>query len=169
MLLLFITATVLILVSLVALLFSSNLRRLKSMEQSVSALPAIGHYQPMLRLLSEEDIAIAAGNPKLIRSLRRQRREIFRGYLRCLTKDYGRLLTGIRLAMVNSGVDRPDLAQALVRNQMVFAAALCRIQIRLMMHTAGFGQVDVSRLVGALDTLRAQVAMLTPQPMAAAG
>jgi len=40
---------------------------------------------------------------------------MFRGYLRCLTKDYARLLSGIREMMVESGVDRPDLAKALVR------------------------------------------------------
>ena len=116
----------------------------------------------MLRLLSEEDFSLAGSNPILRAKIGARRRELFRGYLRCLTKDYARLLAGIRRLMVESGVDRPDLAKALAKNRYLFALALCRIEINLQLHALGIGKVDVSGLVNALDALRNTVNVMTP-------
>jgi hypothetical protein len=129
--------------------------------------PAAARYRPMLRLLSDDDIAFASSDKRLVKKLRAQRNRLFRDYLRCLTKDYGRLLAGIRLAMVNSGVDRPDLARALAANQTRFALALCRIECRVFLHQFGIGKVDISGLVDAIDVLRAQVSILTPVALSA--
>jgi hypothetical protein len=116
----------------------------------------------MVRLLSDEDAAFVSTHKAIARKLRTDRRKIFRGYLNCLTKDYARLLNGVRLAMVRSGVDRPDLAHALAKNQILFAFALCRIEYRLLLHQVGIGKVDVSGLVDAIDALRTQVSFLAP-------
>jgi hypothetical protein len=69
--------------------------------------------------------------------------------------------------MVQSGVDRPDLAQALVRNRLVFTMALCKAEIRLTLFATGIGKVDISGLVAALDALRAQAGALQTAPVAA--
>jgi hypothetical protein len=116
----------------------------------------------MLRILSEEDLGFASGNRTLQKKIRARRRKIFRGYLRCLTKDYARLLSGLRRAMVESGVDRPDLAGAIAKNRFRFALALCRIEVHLQLHALGIGKVDVSGLVEALDALRGAVNVMTP-------
>jgi hypothetical protein len=129
------------------------------------AAPAPNRYAPMLRLLSDEDLEFVAGNKKLLRRLRTRRRQIFRDYLRCLTKDYGRLLAGLRAAMVRSGVDRPDLARALARNQLLFVLAVSRIELRLQLHALGIGKVDVSGLVQAMEQLRLQLRFLEPAPL----
>ncbi len=126
-----------------------------------------GRYHPMLRLLADDDLEFVAGNPKLTRMLRADRRRIFRRYLACLTKDYGRLLEGIRLVMVQSSVDRPDLARALAKNRVLFALAVTRIEFRLALHAAGIGTVDISGVVEAFDRLREHAATLAPAPMAA--
>jgi hypothetical protein len=96
--------------------------------------------------------------------LRSERRKLFRRYLACLTKDYGKLLAGIRMVMVQSGVDRPDLAKALAKNRALFAIAICRVEFRLALHSAGIGQVDISGVVGAFDALRDQVASFSAAP-----
>jgi len=157
----------LISVSAVAFQFFAALRLLHSDARTQTATSPLNRYQPMLRLLSDDDLRFVAGNKVLAKKLRGERKDIFRGYLRCLTKDYGRLLAGVRLAMVNSGVDRPDLAKALIKNKILFALALCRIEMRLSLYSLGLGRVDVSGLVEAMDALRGQVAFLAPATFAA--
>lgn len=165
MLLPFIIILILISTGLFALAFFSRLRRLRVIAQGNTPVVAVtNRYRPMLRLLGDEDADFVAANKTIALKLRAQRRQIFRGYLACLTKDYAQLLDGVRLAMVRSGVDRPDLAHALAKNKILFTLALCRIEYRLFLHQAGVGKVDVSGLVDAVDALRAQVGFLTPAP-----
>ena len=136
-------------------------------QSGAASVNVSGRYRPMLRLLSEDDFAFLAGNPKLIRSLRAERHKLFRGYLRCLTKEYGRLLAGIRMVMVQSKVDRPDLARALAKNRMLFALAICRIEYRLNMNAMGLGKVDISGVVEAFDRLREHAVAMSALPTAA--
>lgn len=124
-------------------------------------------YRPMLRLLAEDDLRFGAANGNL-HGLRSQRRRLFRSYLRCLTRDYSLLLSGIRTVMVRSGIDRPDLARALAKNRTLFAIALCKIELRLALHAVGVGTVDISALVDAFEGLRAQARILSVAPVAAA-
>ena len=142
------------------LLFFMRLRILQTAETNPAPVILAGRYRPMLRLLAEEDFRFVSANPSLRKTLRTERCRLFRGYLRCLTRDYGRLLAGLRHAMVQSGIDRPDLAHALVRNRIRFAAALCSAEIRLILYSAGIGKVDISGLVAALDVLRTQTGAL---------
>jgi len=118
-------------------------------------------YRPMLRLLSDEDFSFVAANIALQRSLKSDRRKLFRSYLRCLTRDYGCLLAGVRSAMAGSGVDRPDLAHALAKNRALFALAVYRVEVRLALYSLGVGKVDISGLVEAFEGLRAQVNVLS--------
>lgn len=144
------------------LLLMTRIRLLDASMQASGKLPDAERYRPMLRILSEEDLGFVRGNRALMRKIRTRRREIFRGYLRCLTKDYARLLSGLRRTMVQSGVDRPDLAGAIAKNRFHFALALCRIEVHLQLHALGIGKVDVSGLVEALDALRGVVNIMTP-------
>jgi hypothetical protein len=159
---LFIALLMVIAAGSAALLLLTRMRLLDSVAQSRTRLPDAGRYQPMLRLLEDEDLEFAGANRALKGRIRAQRRELFRGYLRCLTKDYARLLAGLRGLIVESGVDRPDLAKALAKNRMMFALALCRIEVNLQLHALGVGRVDVSGLVDALDALRGAVSVMTP-------
>jgi len=149
------------------LLFVTRMRLLDSVNQSNMRLPDATRYKPMMRLLSDEDLDFAGSQPILREKLRARRRELFRGYLRCLVRDYARLLQGVRSIMVESGVDRPDLAKALAKNRVRFALALCSIELHLQLHALGIGKVDVSGLVDALDALRGAVGAMTPATGAA--
>jgi hypothetical protein len=158
---LFITALILVAFGGVGLQFWFKLRSLQSTESVESSLLGPDRYRPMLRLLSDDDLAFVSVDSKLHRILRARRRDLFRGYLRCLTRDYARLLAGVRQAMVHSGVDRPDLARALAKNRTLFAIAVCKVEFRLALHATGFGSVDISGLVDALEALRGQVSLLS--------
>ena len=162
MTLIFIGVLALVALLTAGLLFTARMRLLQGEAQYQLRLPEATRYQPMLRLLSDADLDFAGNNPKLRAKLRANRRQILRGYLRCLTKDYARLLSAIRRVMVESGVDRPDLASTLATNRIRFAIALCRIEFHLQLHALGVGKVDISGLVEALDSLRGAVNVMTP-------
>ena len=138
-----------------------KMRALGSAKAAEATVAGSDRYRPMLRLLSDADLQYlpAAG---LRRTMRAQRRILFRAYLRCLMRDYARLLAGVRMAMVQSGVDRPDLSRALARNRFFFAVAICRVEYRLTLHAAGIGHVEINGLVEALEALRRQISVLTP-------
>ncbi len=163
----FIALLILIAAGSGVMLFWARMRLLDSVAQSNKGLPDTDRYRPMLRLLSDADLDFASASPVLRGKIRARRREMFRGYLRCLTKDYARLLSGLRRMMVESGADRPDLAKALAKNRFLFALALCRIELHLQLHVLGIGKVDVSGLVEALDALRGAVTVMMPATGAA--
>src|SRR5580698_10334649 len=168
---LFIVGLVLITVGFIALQFLLTMRSLRSRTAGgpTGNSPLLGadRYRPMLRLLSDDDLAFVSADSKLHRTLRARRRDLFRGYLRCLTRDYARLLAGVRQAMVNSAVDRPDLARALARNRALFAMSICKVEFRLALHATGVGSVDISGLVDALEALRGTVRVLSTSPQTA--
>jgi hypothetical protein len=163
----FATLLVLIAFSAFALQFFARARQLSAAADCHAPMPVADRYRPMLRLLSTDDCALLSGNKRLAKQFRTQRCAIFREYLRCLTKDYGRLLASVRVAMLRAGTDRPDLARALAVNKMRFIMTMCRIEFRLRLHEAGFGTVDVSGLVDAMDALRVQVSFARPSALAA--
>jgi hypothetical protein len=167
MLSMFIVALVLIAFSCIGLQFLLKMRSLRSQPGETSPLVGADRYRPMLRLLSDDDLAFVSADSKLFKTLRSRRRELFRGYLRCLTRDYARLLAGVREAMVHSGVDRPDLARALAKNRALFAIAICKVEFRLALHATGVVSVDISGLVNAFETLRGQVNVLSTSALAA--
>lgn len=158
---LFLSTLLLIAFGALGLQFFLKLRVLQSERNASAGALAADRYRPMLRLLSDDDLEFVSGNSKLRHSLRARRRELFRGYLRCLTRDYGRLLAGLRLAVIQSGSDRPDLFRALAKNRMLFALAICKIELRLAIHATGIGSVEISGLVEALEALRTQVQVLS--------
>jgi len=76
-------------------------------------------YMPMERLLSEQDFHFLASRPgvtpQLISRMYRERRQIFRQYLRSLDEDFTMVTASIRALMVASEFSRGDLASTLVR------------------------------------------------------
>src|SRR5947209_10650087 len=100
--------------------FFLRLRALRSAEILTAPQNVTGRYRPMLRLLDDSDLRLLPRNSSLYKTVRAERRKLFRSYLACLTKDYGRLLAGLRMVMAKSSVDRPDLVRALAKNRTLF-------------------------------------------------
>src|ERR1700683_4100357 len=71
-------------------------------------------YRPMLRLLDSGDLEFLRSQPgfnsQMVSKLRVQRCQIFLGYLRCLNLDFKRVCAAIKILMLQSQLDRPDLA-----------------------------------------------------------
>ena len=126
----------------------------------------------MERLLSEEDERFLASQPgcdrKMLRSMRFERRKLFRGYLACLSEDFSRVSAALRLIMTHSAQDRPDLAGIVYKQQALFIVGMLGVQWRLVLHTLNIGTVDVSALVRAMEFMRLELRQMIPAEGAAA-
>jgi hypothetical protein len=119
-------------------------------------------YHPMFRLLDESDFqcmipAKYPGRAQLLRCFRAERRSLFRVYLRELGADHARIVVAIRQLLIESQIDRPDLAVAMYRCQFTFASAMASIELKLLLHATGIGTVDARALVAAMEGLQQQL------------
>lgn len=82
-------------------------------------------YRPMLQILSQDEIlqmrAQPGFTPRMESALRRERCEAFQRYLRALREDFSLCSLALKMVILQSQEDRPDLAIAVLRNQATFA------------------------------------------------
>jgi hypothetical protein len=127
---------------------------------------SVERYRPMLRLLDQEDLSFLKSQPgfrpDMAKRLRRQRCDIFNGYLRHLCADFQLTCAALKLIMLHAPVDRPDLASILLRAQMSFACGLMQIHIRLALYRWGLANVDVRDLVQLFDVMQLELRSLVP-------
>ena len=127
---------------------------------------SLERYRPMMRLLDERDLEFLRSQPgftpRMAAKLRAQRCQIFRGYLRGLEADFRRVCTAVKVLMLQSELDRPDLASVLVRHQAAFALGVALVNVRLILYRWGLGGVDVSGLVRTFDAMRLELRSLAP-------
>lgn len=127
---------------------------------------SIERYRPMMRLLDGADVEFLKSQPgftpRMAAKLRIQRCQIFRGYLRCLNSDFQRVCAAIKILMLQSREDRPDLAGLLVQQQMRFACGMGLVQSRLFLYRWGICGVDVMSLVKNFDLMRLELRSLVP-------
>ncbi len=123
-----------------------------------------GRYKAMERLLEQTDyqyLAAKSGdNNKLQKRLRDRRVRIFSSYLNCLSQDFTRICNAIKKIMVDSQVDRPDLAGLLMKQHFIFSLTVLSIEIRLVLYNFGWGTPDGRSLVRSLDNMSAHLRTL---------
>jgi hypothetical protein len=150
-------------VGLALLFLRRALQARKESSFSMDELPVLSsrRYQPMERLLREDDFRFLAAQPgytpRVGRRFRSERRRVFRGYLKNLSKDFRQVAMACHLLLIHSAVDRRDLASALFRQRLTFSLAMLGVEGRLLLHAAGVGTVDVSGLVESLETMQEQI------------
>jgi hypothetical protein len=124
---------------------------------------APSRYKPMERLLDPADYRFLASQPGhsrgMTRRLRANRVGIFRGYARCLGRDFTRVSNALKMLMVHAPVDRSALVGLLLKQRLLFSANMISLEFRLVLHTFGWTTptIDVRNLVEALDALGAQL------------
>jgi hypothetical protein len=122
-------------------------------------------YKAMDRLLQETDYhyvaARSGGNKQLERQLRERRVHIFRAYISCLSQDFTRICNAIKKLMVDSQVDRPDLAGLLMKQHFIFSLTALSVEFRVVLYSFGLGTPDGHDLVEALDNMCAQLRTLS--------
>ena len=131
---------------------------------------SIERYRPMMRLLDGGDLEFLRSQPgftpRMATKLRIQRCQIFRGYLRCLNGDFQKVCAAIKVLMLQSRHDRPDLAGILIQHQMMFACGMAMVYGRLFLYRWGICGVDVTSLVKNFDLMRLELRSLVPATMA---
>jgi hypothetical protein len=112
-------------------------------------------YRPMMRLLDPREIEFlcsqAGFTSKMESRVRAQRCQIYRGYLQCLNMDFQRVCTALKLVLVQSEQDRPDLSSILLHNQILFATGLLAVHFRLILYGWGICTVDADGLMRIFD------------------
>jgi hypothetical protein len=119
---------------------------------------SFSRYEPMNRLLREEDLIFLAAQPgyrpEIGKNFRRERRRVFRLYLNELAGDFRRLHAQARGMVAESEEQHAELVGLLMRQQLRFWRSMMAIELRLVMHHAGIGEVDVRGLVDAFESMR---------------
>jgi hypothetical protein len=127
---------------------------------------SVERYRPMLRLLRADDFDFLRNQigftRKMEKHLRAERSRIFSNYLGDLSRDFNQVLGALKLVLIQSAQDRPDLATELVRQQLLFAVGIGRVRARLLLYRWGIASVDASALVGSFDTMRVELQRLIP-------
>ena len=116
-------------------------------------------YEPMTRLLAAEDLQFLRKHAcgKIAAQWDRSRRRVFRQYLRDLAIDFHRLHAHARALVAESPEQYSDLVGVLMRQQMTFLRAMAAVEVRLALHAAGMGTVDVRGLIGVIDAMRLEL------------
>lgn len=131
----------------------------------LSQVPA-NRYRPMLRLLDGRDIALMrlqpGFTPDMAARMRRQRAQIFGRYLDSLQTDFRCLTHTIKLILIQSEEDRPELARMLVRIEILFALGMALIRLRLVLYRCNLMTVEASPLVRMFEYLRTKLTALSP-------
>ena len=95
-------------------------------------------------------------------SFRIQRCQVFEEYLRHLDNDFKRVCMALKVLMVCSAHDRPDLASVLLRSQLTFAYGMIVVRFQMVLYRYGVGNVDVTALVELFDGWRLELRTLGP-------
>lgn len=118
-------------------------------------------YRAMDRLLNEGDRNFLRSQPGWNRlkekSFRVTRIRIFRGYVHQLSDDFNKICKAIKVLMVTSEVDRPDLAGLLMKQKFLFAFGMVSVEFKLVLYQFGWSIVDVPDLMKTLESMRCQL------------
>ena len=88
---------------------------------------------------------------------------IFQSYLSSMFVDFHRVLKAARYIIVCSPEDQSEFASSLWRTRVRFYTALCVVELRVLLHFVGAGQVDARRLLTALGRIEISTRRLMPQ------
>jgi hypothetical protein len=116
----------------------------------------VSRYRPMQRLLTEDDVLYlhtAGVTRRELKQFQRQRRRLFERYLRNLEGDFARLHASARSLLLDAPEDRPELAAAIIRQQLAFKRTIW--MIRLGLHVPGFtgAAAHVGRLLELAESM----------------
>lgn len=133
---------------------------------------SVERYRPMLRLLDDAELHFLCSRtevtPSLIAQFRRQRCQIFRGYLRSLRGDFTKICGATKVLLVEAAADRPDLASLLIQSHIAFAWSMALVHVRLALYSWGIGTVNAASLLRLFDGLRVELQALRPARISAA-
>lgn len=128
---------------------------------------SIERYRPMMRLLDHADLQFLRSqrgwDQRQLDEFRRGRIRIFRQYLRRLNADFASVCMALKIVMLQSDVDRPDLGTTMLHAQMRFALGMVAAQVRLVFYAIGIGHVETASLLSLFDSMRLELRQMVPE------
>lgn len=144
-------------------------RQIPESEEEASFSPA--RYRVLERLASDDEarflVTVPGFRPEMVARLRRERRRIFRMYLREIATDFQKLHTVARRLVATAPEEHADLVGILMRQRAAFWWALYIAEFKLLFAWAGTGAIDVRRMLNALESLETAIAPRGPEPATA--
>jgi hypothetical protein len=119
----------------------------------------------MARLLGDEDLdflrQFSHCRPQLAERWERERRQIFRLYLREAAAEFQRLHAAARLLVAQAPEEHAGLVGKLLRQQVTFWRTLAVIELRLTLGDLALGKLglskaDVAKVVALIETVKAE-------------
>jgi len=146
-------------------------RTVENHEEHESKGFSLARYEPMARLLADEDFLFLRSQPgyrpEIGAKWRRERRRIFRSYLNDLTHDFHILHAEARAIVADSREEHSDLVGVLMRQQITMWKVMAGIELRLCLDRFGIREVDARRLVESIEAMRVELARFAaPAPVA---
>lgn len=127
-------------------------------------------YEPMAHLLSEADLEFVKAQPgyrpEMGRAFRRNRRRIFRLYLRDLAADFRRLHARARAIVASLPSEHAAMVGSLIRLECRFWYEMAAVELRLFFDWTGVPAVNVRALVNAVASMQAEVGRLSAPALA---
>lgn len=127
-------------------------------------------YQPMSRLLAEDDFQFLKSQPAyraaMGRRWKRERLRVFRLYLGELKTDFRHLHAQARELVAHSESDSADLMNVLMKQQITFVRATTALEFRLLLHQIGIGKIDVAPLMTLIEAMRMDLTLRTTPHLA---
>ncbi len=132
-----------------------------------------GRYRPMARLLGGSDADLLKRHPGSNRGMKRrvdrERRRLFREYLKQLREDFYRVCTALELMMTHSSYDRPELAIVLLHQRFRFFVSIALAEFRLFLNACGWDDVpDMVAVAQPLGVLAGELRRMLPPPRSTA-
>ena len=121
------------------------------------------NYRPLSRLLDPADFEYLRRrgvSETSIAKLRIERRKIYRLCLRSLAKDFNQVYRCVNLMLVQSRIDRPELAAELAKQKLIFYRNLLKVEFRLILHACGMERMPAIDLLQPFEALQAQLRQL---------
>jgi len=129
---------------------------------------SVERYRPMCRLLESDDLAFLrkqpGATPQMVKRLRKQRAQVFRGYLKCLECDFQQASETLMAMLIDSDVDRTDLIPSLLRTRLRFSTGIFMVRCRLVLYRWNISQKPIARLLEIFERLEIELRALTPLP-----
>jgi hypothetical protein len=131
---------------------------------------SIARYEPMGRLMCDEDLEFLKAQPgytaEIGKEFSRERRRIFRLYLRDLAGEFRRLHAHARAVVASLSAEHSPLVGLLLRQQARFWYEMAAVELRLSLSWAGKGSLDARGLIEALATMQAEISRVAAPSMA---
>lgn len=120
----------------------------------------------MMRLLEPDDLDFLRGQPgftwRMATRLQAQRCQLFRGYLRSLDQDFQQVAMALKLILLHSSQDRPDLTAAFDPAGGLLCGAHRRGPSAAGTVPLDLCRADAAGVVKILDSMRLQLQGLVP-------